>query len=61
MDFSRVSVPPDFFEDDIRQERSLVSESILRRVYEAANEFDANTISKDLHLLPKDMMVSGWT
>ena len=34
-----------------------MSESILRRVYEAANEFDANTISKDLHLLPKDMMV----
>ena len=59
-DFSGITVPAGFFEDDIHLERvqTSVSRGILKKIDETAENLDINyAIPEELHLLPRDMMV----
>ena len=58
-DFSGITVPAGFFEDNIHLERvqTSVSEGILKEIDEIAENLDINAIPEELHLLPRDMMV----
>ena len=58
-DFSGITVPASFFEDDIHLERVQISvnEGILKTIDETAESLDINAIPEELHLLPRDMMV----
>ena len=58
-DFSGITVPAGFFEDDIHLERvqTSVSKGFLKKIDETAENLDINLIPEELHLLPRDMMV----
>ena len=58
-DFSGITVPAGFFEDDIHLKRvqTSVSRGILKKIDETAKNQDINAIPEELHLLPRDMMV----
>ena len=58
-DFSGITVPAGFFVDNIYLEKvqTSVSEGILKKINETAENLDINAISEESHLLPRDMMV----
>ena len=58
-DFSGITVPASFYEDDIHLERvqTSVNEGVLKKIDETAENLDINAIPEELHLLPRDMMV----